>query len=229
MKILVILLFLLLSIHADEMKRIEAIVTDITKLRSEYESCETELKVFKMQLKDQREENRILHQELNSFNDFYKREIDYKDKIENLESKIKKQEILLKSKENRKKNKIANKSKNTKTKEKTLENLVLTKCEEPNPFPKLVMKQESKVLKKKATKSLEKIEKFKASAFRLNKNAVIYNGVNGKAVEEWSEGTSFTSSIKTQNWVKITGYFVQKIWMRSSKEIWVKSSDVIKR
>lgn len=227
MKLLMIILFLFFSLNADEMNRIEAIVGDITKLRSEYEGCKTESKVYEMQLKDQREENKILHQELNSFQNLYKREIEYENKIKNLENKIKEQNILLKSKENKIKNQIVKSSKNTKAKEKTLKNLVLLKCEEPNPFPKLVMKQEP--VKEKKVDSVEKIEKFKASAFRLNKNAVIYNGINGKELEEWSEGTSFTSSVKTQNWVKVTGYFVNKVWMRSSKEIWVKLSDVIKR
>ena len=78
-------------------------------------------------------------------------------------------------------------------------------------------------------KEVEKLERFKASAFRLNKNAVIYDKVNGEKIDEWNKETSFTSSIKTQNWVKITGYFVDKVWMRSSKELWIKSSDIIKR
>ena len=230
MKLLLILFIFSFSLNADEMKRIEAIVGDITKLRANYDGCKTESKFYEMQLKDQRDENIILHKELNSFKNVYKKEIDYKNKIKNLENKIKQQELLLKSKDNNKKNLIVKNNKITKIKEKgkkTLENMVLVKCEEPNPFPKLVMKQET--MKEKKVVVSEKIEKFKASAFRLNKNAAIYDDVNGKVVEEWSEDTSFTSSIKTQNWVKITGYFVDKVWLRSSKDIWVKLSDVIKR
>ena len=267
MKLLFVLLILSLSLNADEMKRIEAIVNDITKLRVEYEGCQTEAKIYALQLKDERDKNKILTQEMNSFKDLYRREIEYKNKIVKLENKIKKQEKLLKVKEDSKKDLIIKnkstdkvKEKNKKTlviKEKTIENLVLVNCEEPNLFPKLVMKKEFLHNDKKAKQTMkpikqkenvtkkelleikkivepkkrevEKLERFKASAFRLNKNALIYDKVNGKTLYGWEEGTSFTSSIKTQNWVKITGYFVDRVWMRSSKELWIKSEDVIKR
>ncbi len=253
MKLLLALLILGLSLNADEMKRIQAIVSDITKLRAEYEGCQTESKIYAMQLKDERDKNKILKQEINSFKDLDKREIEYKNKIIKLENKIKKQEKLLKVKENTRKTvivknipivKIKEKEKKTLViKEKTIEKLVLVNCEEPNPFPKLVMKKEflqEETIKKKELpeikkivepkrKEVEKLERFKASAFRLNKNAAVYDKVNGKILYEWKEGTSFTSSLKTQNWVKITGYFVDRVWMPSSKELWIKSLDVIKR
>ena len=267
MKLLLVVLILSLSLNADEMKRIESIVNDITKLRAENEGCQTEAKIYALQLKDERDRNKILVQEINSFKNLYKREIEYKNKILKLENKIKNQEKLLKAKENSKKDlnirskpivKIKEKEKKTLViKEKTIEKLVLVNCEEPNPFPKLVMKkkflQESKKVKKTKKlskqrervakeelpeikrvvepkrKEVEKLERFKASAFRLNKNAAIYDKVNGGKLYEWEKGTSFTSSIKMQNWIKITGYFVDRVWMRSSKELWVKSADVIKR
>jgi hypothetical protein len=261
MKLLLALLIFAFSLNANEMKRIEAIVNDITKLRADYEECQRETKSYEMQLKDERDKNRILLQELNSFKNLYKREIEYKNKILKLENQIKKQEKLLKIKENSKKDLILNnvvieetKEKDKKTlviKEKIVENIVLQKCEEPNPFPKLVMKKEfsksdtkiekpKKIEKVKEVPKIEKTveskkiveekqERFKASAFRLNKDAIIYDALNGKKLDSWEKETSFTSSIKTQNWVKITGYFVDKVWMRSPKEMWIKSSDVIKR
>ena len=256
MRFLLVVLLLSLSLNADEMKRIKAIVSDITKLRAEHEGCKTEAKIYSMQLKDERDKNKILIQEMNSFKNLYKREIEYKNKIIKLENKIKKQEKLLKIKENTKKTviienmpivKIKEKEKKTLViKEKTIEKLVLVNCEEPNPFPKLVMKKEFSKNEKKETikkkklpeikkvveakiKEVEKLERFKASAFRLNKKAIIYDKVNGRKLYEWEKGTSFTSSIKTQNWVKISGYFVDRVWMPSSKELWIKNIDVIKR
>ena len=255
MKFLLVVLILSFSLNADEMKRIEAIVNDITKLRGEYEGCQTEAKIYSLQLKDERDKNKILIQEMNSFKNLYKREIEYKNKILILENKIKEQRKLLKTKENIKKDLVVKnkiipkiKEKEQKTlviKEKTIKSIVLVNCEEPNPFPNLVMKKEflKKDIKIKKTKELLKIEKtveskkiveeklqrFKASAFRLNKDAPVYDKVNGKKLDEWSVDTSFTSSIKTQNWVKITGYFIDRKWLRSSKEMWIKSSDVIKR
>jgi len=246
MKLLLIVLIFSFSLNANEMKRIEAIVSDITKLRAEYEGCQTEAKIYALQLKDERDKNKILLQELNSFKNLYKREIEYKNKILILENRIKKQDKLLKIKENSKKDLIVKVKPITKTKEKiketlvikekTIENIVLVNCEEPNPFPKLVMKKEflkeatkpKEIIKPKKTVE-EKLENFKASAFRLNRNAPVYNAVNGKKLDEWSIDTSFTSSVKTQNWVKITGYFVDRVWMRSSKEMWIKLSDVTKR
>ncbi len=255
MKLLLALLILPIFLNADEMKRIESIVNDITKLRVEYEGCQTEAKIYSMQLKEERDKNRALVQELNSFKDLYKREIEYKNKIVILQNRIKSQEKLLKIKENSKKDLIVKNNKITKVKdkekktlvikEKIIESIVLVNCEEPNPFPKLVMKKEFikknkktkpvlKIVKEKKVvepkqKAQEKLERFKASAFRLNKKTSVYNGVNGKKLYEWEKDTSFTSSIKTQNWVKITGYFVDKAWMPSSKELWIKSADVIKR
>jgi len=256
MKLLLIALIFSFSLNADEMKRIEAIVNDITKLRSDYEGCKTEAKIYEMQLKDERDKKRVLLEEINSFKNLYKREIEYKNKILNLENKIKEQNNLLKAKvlaskntnkEISKKPKTKEKKKNTLIiKEKIIENIVLVNCEEPNPFPKLVMKKEfvsknktiekaikvenlQELPKQKGLLAKEKIEKFKASAFRLNKDATIYDLLNGEKLYEWEKGTSFTSSIKTKNWVKITGYFVDRVWMRSSKELWIKHSDVIKR
>jgi len=267
MKLLLLVLILGLSLNADEMKRIEAIVSDITKLRAEHEGCQTEAKIYALQLKDERDKNKILIQEMNSFKNLYKREIEYKNKILKLENRIKKQDKLLKIKENSKKDLITVNKPIAKVKEKdkktlvirgkTVEKLVLVNCEEPNPFPKLVMKKEflkedkkvqravkptrqKETIKKKELPKIkkivepkkievEKLERFKASAFRLNKNALVYDKLNGKKLYEWEEGTSFTSSIKTQNWVKITGYFVDRVWMPSSKELWIKSIDVIKR
>ena len=253
MKLLLVVLILSLSLNANEMKRIEAIVSDISKLRAEYEGCQTEAKIYALQLKDERDRNKILIQEINSFENLYKHEIEYKNKILKLENRIKKQENLLKVKENSEKdlimrskqiNKIKEKERKTLViKEKIIENLVLVNCEEPNPFPKLVMKKEflqkESVVKKELPKikkivepkrkEVEKLERFKASAFRLNKNATIYDKVNGKKLYEWEKGTSFTSSIKTQNWIKITGYFIDKAWVRSSKEMWLKASDATKR
>jgi len=267
MKFLLVVLILSLSLNANEMQRIESIVKDITKLRGQYEACQIETKIYSLKLNKEREKNKILIQEINSFKNLYKREIEYKNKIIKLENKIKKQEKLLKVKENTKntvvmKNipivKIKEKKKKTLViKEKTIENIILVNCEEPNPFPKLVMKKEflqenekvnktmklskekKSVIKKELReikkivepkrKEVQKLERFKASAFRFNKIATVYDRVNGKKLYEWEEGTSFTSSIKTQNWIKITGYFVDRVWMRSSKELWVKSADVIKR
>ena len=48
MKLLLILFIFSFSLNADEMKRIEAIVGDITKLRANYDGCKTESKFYEI-------------------------------------------------------------------------------------------------------------------------------------------------------------------------------------
>ncbi len=69
----------------------------------------------------------------------------------------------------------------------------------------------------------------KPSAYRMAKDAPIYSAPNGSVVDSWEERRSFTSGTSTTGWVKITGYFVDRVWQRADEELWVKESDVIKR
>jgi len=91
------------------------------------------------------------------------------------------------------------------------------KCEEPNTFPKLMMKGDVK------------IHSFKASSFRVNKLAPIYGDLKGNIIDEWEKETSFTSSQRTSTMIKITGYFIDKIWTKSKKDMWIKVEDATKR
>ena len=122
-------------------------------------------------------------------------------------------------------NKLLNKT----TKErpaKLVKPMVAPKCEESNAFPKLMMKE--KYAKVDEGES-DKIETFKASAFRLNKTTSIYDGRNGAKIDSWEQGLSFTSDRKTKEKIKITGYFVNKIWTKPSQEMWVDAQDASKR
>jgi hypothetical protein len=84
-----------------------------------------------------------------------------------------------------------------------------------NKFPNLTMKAKS--------------NQTQAASYRLNKNAKIYDGVNGNVLEKWEEKTSFTSNFKSGDWIKVTGYFVNQIWQRSSRELWIKAQDANQR
>ena len=112
-------------------------------------------------------------------------------------------------------------------------------CEDDNPFPKLMPKN-SKVVPqeeeanlvievKKTTFKPKLVRSEKASTYRLKNEAVIYDKIDGKAVAVWEKRTSFTSNALQGDWVKITGYFVDKKWKRAKKELWIKAKDVIKR
>jgi len=84
-----------------------------------------------------------------------------------------------------------------------------------NQFPKLEMKEKYK------------FKSFKAKVFKLNKYAFIYDSIGGEVVESWEEKRSFTSNIKSENWIKITGYFEEKVWRASTQELWIKNEDVV--
>ena len=203
-------LLLLSNLNADEITRIESIVNDITKLRINYEKSQEELASCAVSLKDEKEKNSILIQELNSDTLSNKKEIEYKKSIKNLESKIKELEKIVKAKEN--KNKI-----NKKDTTVCLNNQIKDK----NVFPKLQIKNEFL--------ETENLESFQASSFRVNKKATIYNSINGSKITEWEENTSFTSNQKTKNWIKITGFFVEKVWQKATDEMWVKIEDTKQR
>ncbi len=73
------------------------------------------------------------------------------------------------------------------------------------------------------------VKKSTPSAYRLASNAGVYNGINGTKIDMWEQGRSFTSGTSSGGWVKITGYFVNRVWQPAGEEMWVKESDVIRR
>lgn len=89
----------------------------------------------------------------------------------------------------------------------------IIKEKDDNTFPKLQMKPKF----------------FKSGTFRLSKDANIYDEKNGEILYTWEEGTSFTSSKRTDKMIKVTGYFVDKIWRSSEKAMWVKNEDAFER
>jgi hypothetical protein len=73
------------------------------------------------------------------------------------------------------------------------------------------------------------VKKGSPSAYRFASNAGVYNGINGTKIDMWEQGRSFTSGTSSSGWVKITGYFVNRVWQPAEEEMWVKESDVIRR
>ncbi|MCK9453642.1 hypothetical protein [Sulfurimonas sp.] len=130
-------------------------------------------------------------------------------KIEELENIVKKQEKLLKIKEKKDKNQF----------------LYSKKCEKENSFPKLMMKSEYQ----EKHFDQNEITTFKASAFRLKTDSIIYDAINGNSIGMWEKGTSFTSNTKSDTWIKVSGYFVNRKWRKAKEEIWIRSAQVFKR
>ena len=75
----------------------------------------------------------------------------------------------------------------------------------------------------------ENMQHFKAKAFRFDVEANVYDSINGDIIDRWDAKTSFTSNQKTDRWVKITGYFVDKKWQKAKKDMWVESDKVFQR
>ncbi|WP_324172979.1 hypothetical protein [Sulfurimonas sp.] len=100
------------------------------------------------------------------------------------------------------------------------------KIKDENTFPKLVPKRGTNIAK---SKKKEKARSFKASVFRLKKNSSIYFTPNTNKLYLWNKNRIFTSNIGTKNWIKITGYFVNKKWMRAKNELWIKRDDISKK
>jgi len=75
----------------------------------------------------------------------------------------------------------------------------------------------------------KKLFVFEARPFRLNKESDIYSDLDGTIIDRWENATSFTSDTKTTSMVKITGYFVDQVWRRSKKEMWVKLENATQR
>ena len=79
------------------------------------------------------------------------------------------------------------------------------------------------------TVSATTLKRVAPSAYRMATIASIYNAPNGTKVDMWEAGRSFTSGTSSGGWVKITGYFVNRVWQSADEEYWVKESDVVKR
>lgn len=75
------------------------------------------------------------------------------------------------------------------------------------------------------------MQKKGTSAYRMAIDATIYNAPGGNAVDKWEARRSFTAGDPVNGWVKITGYFVNRVWQpaASNENLWVKESDVIRR
>jgi septal ring factor EnvC (AmiA/AmiB activator) len=197
--LLMSLLVLFVYSNADELKRIESIVSDIKKLRIDYDKSEEELSLSLIKLKDEKEKNKILLEELNKA----------ENKVNSLENKI----------ENLKKSNKSNNIEKVIIKEKIeicSENQIVNK----NKFPQLKMRDKDL--------SNERVD-TNPQTYRLNKSAKIYDSKDGNIIEEWEDKTSFTSNLKSGHWIKITGYFVEKVWRKSNKELWIQETDVQRR
>ena len=211
-----IFLLLISSVNADEITRIESIVKDIKDLRSSYAQAQNIIVDYKIEVKTLQEKNIQLHDDLELYADYNEKEKKNKLTLISLEKEIKRLNTLLKTKEKFKKPCKIERIPSLKTQIEVNE----------NQFPSLIMKEKYK--KKMEVKKVdEHLLAFKAKAFKLNKYAFVYDAIDGEVVESWEEKRSFTSNVQSENWIKITGYFIDKVWQPSQKELWLKKEDIV--
>lgn len=202
MKILTVIFLMALSLSAsDELDRVNSMVDDISKLQIDYQACQKELA-------DANQTNNALKTEMGSMEELNARNREpFEKEIETLKKDLDSSKKLLAKKD----------------KEIQSLNSKINNIETPDSqFPKLIMKDEY-------SNKDSNITYFKAMTFRLKDDSYIYDDANGKKIEIWSKNTSFTSYMKKDGWVKITGYFIDKRWVSAKdREMWVKKSSIKK-
>jgi putative cell wall-binding protein len=157
----------------------------------------------KVALKDAKEKNKILLREIEKetmYDNYYAEDI----------------KVL--------KNQLKAKEKIIKLKDKEIEKLK-AKLSSKNA----IIKDKQKEVFRKKQSSKEITAKSKASTYRTANEANIYDAINGKIVAKWEKGRSFTSYISSSNWIKITGYFIDKKWHRATNSLWIRKQDTFKR
>ncbi|MCX6077293.1 MAG: hypothetical protein NTW78_10495 [Campylobacterales bacterium] len=103
---------------------------------------------------------------------------------------------------------------------------------EENNFPKLKMKEDE--APKNLSQEYEIPKNLSSEAiypsiasFRLTVDCEVYDSAGGtKVMATWIKGRSFTSNQRTKNWIKVTGYFVDKVWQKATEELWIEAANV---
>lgn len=184
---------------ADEIKRIESIVKDISELRYQYDRCQNKLNLIKnKKLTNQTQKHKYSNNDEN-----------YKQKITNLQIQIEKYKniVIAKNKEIQKLKKL----------KKTLDR--------PNEFPKLILKKEYAKYKIVSTKASTYRLKNKANIYSsINGNKV----KNWEAGVSFTTNIKATQNSK-DSWLRVTGFFVNGSWMRAPSPMWLKAKHAKKR
>ncbi|MEA3374376.1 MAG: hypothetical protein U9Q62_11890 [Campylobacterota bacterium] len=247
MRILLGLFVTALLLLGNEVERIESIVNDVTKLRQNYEGCRAQLAAVERGEGGNSDEKMLaLQREIQSQRDLYEREIErMKNELIVSEKKLVLVTRSLKDAKEKKgeykqhlnaQQQVAGKQKSTQVKT-VYVTADAASCPDPNPFPKLLMKKEYTAMKSNGTlkssagkEAVEKRTHFKARAFRMKNRARVYDAPKGKVIATWEAKTSFTSGEKEGDWIRITGYFIDKKWRPNrDREMWVEKKNTISR
>jgi chromosome segregation ATPase len=98
-------------------------------------------------------------------------------------------------------------------------------CKSEVSFPKLTMQPGFEYLQEES-----KSASNSSKTYRLKHESKIFDAINGKVIDTWEDQRSFTSSNQKEQWIQITGYFVNRQWRPARKEsLWVKAEDAFLR
>jgi len=210
MRIIYLVLFFGMSVlsaqdQQSSIDRIEAIINDVSSMREELNSCVNALE--SSQKKRELASNNLLlctrssaqmKRELGDLTKAYKAlELKYRALKQRVNTKKRIQPLQLDCAKQRKS--------------------VVVIPKDDNPFP---------TLQKGKHSSAFALIHFKPTVFRTNKACKVYDTPNGNVVAFWEKGRSFTALSRTQTFIKVSGYFIDKQW-RSAKDesLWIKASD----
>ncbi len=250
MKIFFIVFLTLSLLQGDELKRIESIINDIAKLRVEHEECQRALeskgilkvettkeydsKNYKKTIEILKAKNSDLDKKLQDkikiAQDNQKETNKYKIEVKTKEKEIisLKNQIAILEKKAKNEPKVVVKER---IKEVIKEKKIYPK--DDNVFPDLMPKNPNTtkdILKnKEIIKDKEIVQETKPTTYRLKNDSKIYKTLTGGEIYMWEKDRSFTSNIKTQNFVMITGFFVNQVWQKAEEELWIKQVDVFER
>ena len=230
----------------DEIERINNLAKEVEALRIHYDACMQKLQLCSQNgssksdslLQKCKHDRTVRIGEKRSKNEKERKKIRY------LESRIKEYEKTLKAKEEKiailEKELLRLQKERSKKKESSKKREKKRSCvktlKTKNCPTSVVVVQKSKerthlILKKDgnvAVKKSSKITITQPRTFRTRSEAPIYDAKDGKIVNRWEKGRSFTSYIESGDWIKITGYFINRKWTKAKEELWIKKCDTMK-
>lgn len=68
-------------------------------------------------------------------------------------------------------------------------------------------------------------------AYRIAGEGKIYDGPEGSSITQWENGRSFTASESQNGWIRVSGYFVNRVWQpcAAEEQFWIRESDTQRR
>jgi len=104
------------------------------------------------------------------------------------------------------------------------------KCKALEDEIKSLKNQINELKKSKKSTMEESLVSFSPTTFQTQKEAPLYPSAKSReVVEYWEKGRSFTAYQKQGERIRISGYFVEKVWQKAEGDLWIDAADVAKK